>query len=90
MSTPDIAAAMAQAMSTEDRRRELASQSPGLGALVNLPDVPYGSGVGNWDLGMPHVGESYGQSAPVVPQAKSYGPLSPQYGHPLIGGDSGP
>jgi hypothetical protein len=91
VSTPDIAAAtaaQAAAMATENRRRELASQSPGLGAPVSLPDVPYGPGVGLTDIGLPHVGESYGQGAAVVPQVKSYGPAVPVYADPLVGGVS--
>ena len=71
---------------TEDRRRELASQTPGLGAPVGLPDVPYGPGVGLTDVALPHVGEGYGHGAPVAAQSKAYGPDTPQYGHPLIGG----
>ena len=86
MSTPDIAAAMATAMDTEDRRREPASQTPGLGAPVSLPDVPYGPGVGLTDVGLPHVGEGYGHGAPAAAQSKAYGPDRPQYGHSLIGG----
>jgi hypothetical protein len=87
MSEPDIAAALSQAMSQEDRRRQLASQSPGLGALVQLPDVSYGAGPGNWDLG-PHVGEGYSQGADMVPQVKSYGPVSPVYADPFVAGVS--
>jgi hypothetical protein len=86
MSEQDITSAMAQAMAAENRRRELAGQSPGLGALVSLPDVPYGPGVGLSDVPLPPVGESHHQAAPRVPQRKSYGPASPVYADSLIGG----
>ena len=88
MTTPDeaaLASAMAQAMDSEDRRRKLASQTPGAGALMALPDVPYGPGAGISDVPLPLIGESH-QSAPYVPQRKAYGPPSPVYADPLIGG----
>ena len=85
MTTPDIAAAMQAAMDAEDRRRELASQSPGLGALVQLPQTPNGPGVGIWDLGMPVIGESH-QAAPYAEQRKAYGPVVPQYAPDVVGG----
>lgn len=85
MTTPDIAAVMAQAMDAEDRRRELASRAPGLGAAMQLPDPPAGPAVGKWDLGLPVVGESH-QAAPDEPQHKSYGPPSPVYADPVVGG----
>ena len=82
MTTPDIAAAMAVAMSTENRRRELASEHPGLGAPLILPDLPYYSqGLG------PVVGENHQAVAPVVPEVhKAYGPARPQYADDLVGG----
>jgi hypothetical protein len=46
--TAEIAAAMSQGMDGENRRRELASQMPGHGALVQLPPTPNGPG------GRPH------------------------------------
>ena len=58
MTTPDEAAlaiAQAAAEDGENRRRELASQTPGLGALVSLPDVPYGPGVGLSDVPLPPI-----------------------------------
>ena len=88
MTTPDeaaLASAMANAMDSENRRRELASQSPGLGALVQLPETPNGPGIGIWDLGLPVVGESH-QAAPYVEQSKSYGPPSPVYADPVVAG----
>ena len=74
--TAACTAAQSQAESAENRRRELAGQSPGLGALVQLPASPNGPGVGTWDLGLPVVGESH-QAAPYAAQHKSYGPPSP-------------
>ena len=88
MTTPDeaaLASAMAQAMNSEDRRRKLASQTPGAGALMALPDVPYGPGAGISDVPLPPIGESH-QAAPYVEQRKSYGPRSPVYADPMIGG----
>lgn len=85
MSTPDIAAVMAAAMDAEDRRRELASQAPGLGALVQLPPSPSGPGVGLTDVPLPVIGESH-QAVASVPQHKSYGPPAPVYADSLIGG----
>ena len=73
-------------MDTEDQRRQMASATPGLGAPVELPEMPHGPGVGNWDLGMPAVGEGYAQHAPDALQVKSYGPDRPTYADPLIGG----
>jgi hypothetical protein len=85
MGTADIEAAMAAGMAAENRRRELAGQSPGLGALLSLPQTVNGPGVGIWDLGMPVIGESH-QAAPYVPQHKSFGPVSPVYADGVVGG----
>jgi hypothetical protein len=86
MSEPDIYTAMQAGMSAENRRRELASQSPGLGALMSLPDVAYGPGVGISDVPLPPIGESYETTAAVMPQAKAYGPDRPVYADSLVGG----
>jgi hypothetical protein len=85
MSEADFRTAQAAAEDSENRRRELASQTPGLGALVSLPENPNGPGTGIWDLGLPVTGESH-QAAPYVEQRKSYGPPSPVYADPLVGG----
>lgn len=85
MTTPDIAAVMAEAMATEDRRRQLASESPGLGALAELPQVPYGPGIGIADVPLPVVGEGH-QATPYTAPHKSYGPDRPQYADPAVGG----
>jgi hypothetical protein len=85
MSEADIRAAQTAAMNSEDRRRKLASQTPGAGALMALPDVPYGPGAGISDVPLPPIGESH-QAAPYVPQAKAYGPLSPVYADPVVAG----
>jgi hypothetical protein len=85
MTTPDIAAAMQASMDQEDRRRELASQSPGLGALMQLPPTGIGAGVGLSDVPLPVIGESH-QAAPCVPQHKAYGPVSPTYAPDVVGG----
>jgi len=84
MSVPDIASAMNAAMSEEDRRRRLASESPGLGSLLDLPQSPAGPSVGKAGL-MPAVGEGLAP-VPYVPQSKSYGPPVPAYAHDLVGG----
>ena len=85
MSEADIRAAQTAAENAENRRREIASATPGLGALVQLPETPNGPGIGIWDLGLPVVGESH-QAAPYVEQRKAYGPASPVYADDLIGG----
>jgi hypothetical protein len=82
---PDVAAAMQASMDQEDRRRELASQSPGLGALMQLPPTGIGPGVGLSDVPLPVIGESH-QAAPYVPQHKAYGPPSPVYADAAVGG----
>jgi hypothetical protein len=99
VTTPDIAAVMAAAIDGENRRRELASQTPGLGPVLPLPQPPAGPGVGLSDVSLPVVGEGYEvQSLPVVGEGyevqakiaaaihKSYGADRPQYAHPLVGG----
>ena len=87
MSTPDIASVMQQAMDAEDRRRELAGQSPGLGALVNLPQPPSGPGVGLSDVSLPVVGEGYDQTADISAAVqKAYGEARPTYADGLVGG----
>jgi hypothetical protein len=83
--TAEISAAMAAGMAAENRRREVASQTPGLGAKVELPPPPSGPGVGVADVPLPVIGESH-QAAPYAPQRKSYGPPSPVYADDLIGG----
>jgi hypothetical protein len=80
VTTPEIQAVMQASMDVEDRRRELASQTPGVGSLMQLPQPPSGPGVGLSDVALPHVGEGYDHGAPLVPQSKAYGP------DPLIGG----
>lgn len=78
MSTPDIAAAMA----AENRRRQLADQSPGLGASMVLPDLPYYShGLG------PVIGEGHEQTAPVADAVhKAYGEPRPVCAASEVGG----
>ena len=57
------AAPQAAAWPREDRRRELGSQSPGLGVLLPLDQVPQGIAVGKSGLDLPAVGEGYDQGA---------------------------
>jgi hypothetical protein len=87
--TAEIAAAMSRGMDGENRRRELASQMPGHGALVQLPEVTSGPGVGLTDVPLPTIGESH-QAAPQVPQHKAYGPPSPMYADPFVAGPGYP
>jgi len=78
---------MAASMDAEDRRRGLASQRPGLGALVSLPQPPSGAGVGISDVDMPVAGEGYSVTAPLsATQTASYGPARPVYADGLVGG----
>jgi hypothetical protein len=87
VSEADIAAALSQAMSTEDRRRELASQTPGLGPVLPLPQSPSGPGVGLSDMDLPVVGEGYDMTAEISAAVhKAFGPGRPTYAHPLVGG----
>jgi hypothetical protein len=81
----DIAAAMAAAMGGETRRRELASQRPGHGAQVFLPDVPAGPGVGISDVPMPMVGEGL-PVAPVPSGARVAAYVVPAYADDIVGG----
>lgn len=86
MTTPDIAAVMHAAMDAEDRRRELASASPGCGALLGLPDNSVGLAVGKAGL-LSTVGEGHSVAAEVSAVVhKSYGPDRPQYADPVVGG----
>jgi hypothetical protein len=50
MSSSEIEQAMAAGMAAENRRRQLASESPGVGAPLSLPQPPAGPGVGTWDV----------------------------------------
>jgi hypothetical protein len=87
VSTPDIAAAMQAAMDAEDRRRELASATPGLGVLLPLDQPPSGPSVGKYGVGGAIVGEGYDQQAEIAAAIhKSYGADRPQYAHPLVAG----
>jgi hypothetical protein len=90
MTTPDEAAwasAMAAAMASENRRREVASASPGYGALVHLEQPPSGAGVGISDVGMPIIGEGYAIQAEIAAAVhKAYGETRPQYADPVVGG----
>jgi hypothetical protein len=84
--TPEITTAMSQGMDTEHRRRQLASESPGYGAAVVLPDNPVGPAVGKAGL-LPAVGEGHSVTAEVSPSVhKAYGPDRPQYADSLVGG----
>jgi hypothetical protein len=86
MSEPDIAGVMAAAMTSENRRRELAAQSPGLGALLSIEQPVAAAAVGKSGLDMPVIGEGYEMTAPGALQHKSYGPPSPQYAPDVVGG----
>lgn len=90
MSTPDIAniaAAMSGGMAAENRRRELAGQSPGLGAPMPLPQPPSGPGVGLSDVDLPVIGEGYDMTAEIADAvSKAYGPSRPVYAHPALAG----
>ena len=70
----------------ENRRRQLAGMTPGLGVLLPLEQPPGGPGVGLSDVALPVAGEGYEVQAEIAAAHKSYGADRPQYGHPLIGG----
>jgi hypothetical protein len=88
MSESDIRQAMQASMSAEDRRRELASQTPGLGALLPLEQPPGGPGVGISDVpGLGVKGEGYDQVAEISAAVqKAYGPPRPAYADDLVAG----
>jgi hypothetical protein len=79
----DCRAAQSAAMDGENRRRLLASQSPGLGAQVPIAQPYADAGQGS----PPAVGEGYATEAPVAPsQVASYGPARPVYAPDVVGG----
>jgi hypothetical protein len=78
--TAEAAAAQSAAESLDTGRRKLGSAMPGSGALLPLPQVPYGPSVGKWDLDLPAVGAGYADApAPEVPpwQTASHGAERP-------------
>jgi hypothetical protein len=88
VSAAEIAAAVAQAMSEENHRRDLAGQTPGLGAQMALPQPYADAGQGS----PPTVGEGYATEAPAAP-AQVYVPhgvpvygARPHYADDLVGG----
>jgi hypothetical protein len=85
--TAEITAATQASMDSEDRRRELASTTPGLGVLLPLDQPPSGPSVGKYGVGGAIVGEGYDQQAEIAAAVhKSYGADRPQYADPLVGG----
>jgi hypothetical protein len=86
MSEADIAAVMAQAMGSEDRRRELASQRPGLGSLLPMEQPAAAAAVGKSSVDMPVIGEGYEMTAPDAVQHKAYGSDQPVYADDLVSG----
>ena len=89
MSEPDIRSVMAAAMAAEDRRREVAGASPGLGALLPMEQPPSGAGPGIWDVDMPVIGEGYEVQAEIATAVhKAYGEARPVYAGPAVAGES--
>jgi hypothetical protein len=87
MSEPDVAGVMAAAMNAENRRRELASASPGLGSPLLMEQPAAGPAVGKYGLpGLEVQGEGYEMTAPSVLQHKAYGPERPVYAPDVVGG----
>jgi hypothetical protein len=85
--TAALASSQAAAQDAENRRRRLASASPGLGVPVGLPQSPAAAGVGLSDVPMPAVGEGYDVTAEIAAAvSKAYGPDRPQYGPDEVGG----
>jgi hypothetical protein len=88
----DISATMAAAMGEENRRRELAAQQPGAGALLPLPQPPAGPAIGVSNVDPPVVGEGYAMEAPpsplqvVVPHGIPVYGQRPEYAAPEVGG----
>jgi hypothetical protein len=83
-----LTAAQAQATVAEQNRRELASQTPGVGAPLPLPQPPADAGMGS----PPVVGEGYSVEAPpqplqvVVPHGVPVHGQRPVYGAGVVGG----
>jgi hypothetical protein len=91
VTTPDIAQVMMQAMQAEDQRRQVASASPGLGALLPMEQPPSGPSVGKYGVGGDIIGEGYAVEAEITAVVhKSYGPARPVYAGPAVAGDSYP
>jgi hypothetical protein len=89
MSEADIRAAQTAAEDAENRRREVAGASPGLGALLPLEQPPSGAGVGIWDVDMPVIGEGYEIQAEIATAVhKAYGEARPVYAGPAVAGES--
>lgn len=89
MSEADIRGAMLAGMNAENRRRELASQTPGAGTLMQLPQSPSAAAVGKSSLDMPAVGEGYDTVAEISAAVhKAYGEARPVYAAPEVGGSS--
>jgi hypothetical protein len=87
MTTPDIAAAMQSGMDAENRRRELAGMTPGLGPVLPLPQPPAGPGVGLSGVPLPVTGEGYEVQAEIAAAVhKAYGADRPQYADPVVCG----
>jgi hypothetical protein len=84
--TAALASAQAAAETAENRRRRIASMSPGLGVLLALPQPDAGPAVGKPGLGIV-TGEGYEVQAEITEAtAKSYGPPRPQYAAPEVAG----
>ncbi len=85
--TAECATAQASAMNAESRRRQLAAQSPGLGAQVPMPQPYAGPGPGLAGVpGLEVVGEGYGTMPPADPfQHKAYGETRPAYAPAEVG-----
>jgi hypothetical protein len=88
LTVDDVAAIQAAAMDAEDRRREVASQTPGLGTLLELPQPPNAAAVGKAGVpGLDVVGEGYATTPEVSAAAvKAYGPARPVYADGVVGG----
>ncbi len=84
MSTSEIEAAMQAAMAAEDRRRELGSQSPGLGVAFALPQPPSDPPLASPGWICLLTGEGYAQQPP----AASWG--RPVYAPAELGGAAYP
>jgi hypothetical protein len=87
MSEADIRAAQTAAEDGENRRRELAALTPGLGPVLPMEQPPSGPSVGKYGVGGLIAGEGYEVQAEIADAvAKAYGPPRPQYGDDLVGG----
>ena len=80
---------MPAAMAAENRRREVAAMTPGLGVPLPMEQPTSGPSVGKYGVGGDIVGEGYDQQAEISGAVhKSHGESRPVYAAPAVAGES--